>query len=129
MHGDGQLPYTSLIRNDPHADSLVRACQDYLSAHHQEANVIARAVIESKTPERTLKRRFKTATGATLIEYLHNLRVESAKRLLESSDTAVYEISAVVGYENASFFRRLFRRTTGLTAGQYRRMFQPVGRH
>ncbi|MFO7188205.1 MAG: helix-turn-helix transcriptional regulator [Pseudomonadota bacterium] len=77
-------------------------------------------------PERTLKRRFKTATGTTLIEYLQNLRVEEAKKLLETTELPAEEISAQVGYEDGSFFRRLFKRSTGLTPGQYRRMFQPV---
>lgn len=81
----------------------------------------------ARVPERTLKRRFKSATGSTLIEHLQNLRVEHAKRLLESADTPVDEISVAAGYEDASFFRRrLFKRSTGLTPGQYRRMFRPV---
>ena len=46
--------------------------------------------------------------------------------LLESGHAAFDEISAERGYENPGFFRRLFRRRTGLTPGQYRRMFQPV---
>ena len=62
----------------------------------------------------------------TLIEYLQNLRVEKAKRLLEASQTPVEEISVEAGYEDASFFRRLFKRRTGLTPSQYRRLFQPV---
>ncbi|MDX9740891.1 MAG: AraC family transcriptional regulator [Gammaproteobacteria bacterium] len=74
-------------------------------------------------PERTLKRRFKTATGSTLIDYLQNLRVEEAKRQLETRGTAIDEISASVGYEDPSFFRRVFKRRTGLSPGQYRQMF------
>jgi transcriptional regulator GlxA family with amidase domain len=77
-------------------------------------------------PERTLKRRFKNATGTTLIDYLQNLRIEEAKRLLETSQTSVDNISVAVSYEDPSFFRRLFKRRTGLTPSQYRRMFQPV---
>ncbi len=73
-----------------------------------------------------LKRRFKTATGSTLIEYLQNLRVEEAKRLLESGTVPVDEISFEAGYEDPSFFRRLFKRRTGLSPSQYRRMFKPV---
>ena len=77
-------------------------------------------------PERTLKRRFKAATGTTLIEYLQNLRIEEAKRLLEAGQMPVDDISIEVSYEDPSFFRRLFKRLTGLTPSQYRRMFQPV---
>ncbi|HSD41124.1 MAG TPA: helix-turn-helix domain-containing protein [Burkholderiales bacterium] len=45
---------------------------------------------------------------------------------MESGSLPVDEISAEAGYEDASFFRRLFRRRTGLLPSQYRRMFQPV---
>ena len=73
-----------------------------------------------------MKRRFKVATGETLIAHVQNLRIEEAKRLLENSRTAAHEIAALVGYENPAFFRRLFKRCTGLTPGAYRRMFQPM---
>ena len=79
-------------------------------------------------PERSLKRRFATATGSTLIHYVQNLRIEEAKRLLEAGGTAADDIAALVGYENPAFFRRLFKRTTGLTPGAYRRMFQPLSK-
>jgi AraC-like DNA-binding protein len=46
--------------------------------------------------------------------------------LLEAAEMAVDEISFDVGYEDPSFFRRLFKRRTGLTPSQYRRMFKPV---
>jgi transcriptional regulator GlxA family with amidase domain len=91
--------------------------------------VVASAVEYATIPERTLKRRFKTATGCTLIDYVQNLRVEEAKRLLEQSSIAVDQIAADVGYENTAFFRRLFKRSTGLAASQYRRMFQPMLNH
>ena len=125
-HGEGQLPYATLVRRNPHADSVVRSCEDWLTEHFRDGNAIAQLVTRAKIPERTLKRRFRAATGATLIEYLQNLRVEEAKRLLEAGPTAVDEISVRAGYEDPSFFRRLFKRRTGLTPSQYRRMFQPV---
>ena len=125
-HDEGQLPYKSLIRNSPHADSVVRACQDWLGKHYREHGALARVVVRAKIPERTLKRRFKQATGSTLIEYLQDLRIEEAKRLLEAGEAAVETISFEVGYEDPSFFRRLFQRRTGLMPSQYRRMFKPV---
>jgi transcriptional regulator GlxA family with amidase domain len=124
-HAEGQLPYASLVRRSPHADSAVRACEDWLAEHYRQPNAVQGVVSVSEIPERTLKRRFKTATGSTLIDYVQNLRVEEAKRLLETGPLAFDEISAEVGYENPGFFRRLFKRRTGLTPGQYRRMFQP----
>jgi transcriptional regulator GlxA family with amidase domain len=125
-HGEGQLPFTPLVKRTPHADAVVKRCENWLADHYRESDVIARAVRLAKIPERTLKRRFSAATGCSLMDYVQNLRVEAAKRLLETSDEAVDEISASVGYEDASFFRRLFRRMTGLTPSEYRRMFKPI---
>jgi transcriptional regulator GlxA family with amidase domain len=127
-HGEGQLPYATLVRRQPHADSVVRSCEEWLGEYFSESNAIKQVVGMAGIPERTLKRRFKAATGNTLIDYLQNLRVEAAKRLLESGRLPVDEISVEVGYEDASFFRRLFKRRSGLTPSQYRRMFQPITR-
>lgn len=125
-HGEGQLPYASLVRRQPHADSIVRRAENYLEQHFRESHAIAGAIDGCGIPERSLNRRFRTATGTTLIGYVQNLRVEEAKRLLESGDTSAEEIAALVGYENQTFFRKLFKRCTGLTPGAYRRMFRPI---
>ena len=61
-----------------------------------------------------------------MIAHVQNLRIEEAKRLLENSELSADEIASEVGYENPAFFRRLFKRTTGLTPGAYRRMFKPM---
>ena len=125
-HGDGQLPFASLVRRQAHADSVVRKAEDWLRVHYREPQAVAGVVAECGIPERSLKRRFVAATGSTVIGYVQNLRIEEAKRLLESGDTALDEIAAAVGYENPAFFRKLFKRCTGLTAGHYRRMFTPI---
>jgi transcriptional regulator GlxA family with amidase domain len=125
-HGEGQLPYASLVRRHHHADAVVRSCEEWLGRHFRMSNAIARAVRASNIPERTLKRRFKAATGSTLIEHVQRLRVEEAKRQLESGDAPIDEIGAEVGYEEPAFFRRLFKRHTGLTPGEYRRLFKPI---
>lgn len=125
-HGDGQLPFASLVRRQAHADSVVRKAEDWLRAHYREPQAVAGVVAECGIPERSLKRRFAAATGSTVIGYVQNLRIEEAKRLLESGDASSDDIAAAVGYENPAFFRKLFKRSTGLTAGHYRRMFRPI---
>lgn len=125
-HGEGQLPFTRLVRRQPHADSAVRRSEQWLTENFRTPNAVGAAVAVSGIPERSLKRRFKVATGLTLMDYLQNLRVEEAKRLLETGTGSFEEISAAVGYENTGFFRRLFRRRTGLTPGDYRRMFRLI---
>jgi len=125
-HDEGQLPYASLARGTPHADSVVRECQRQFERHFRAPDAIQRVVRLARIPERTLKRRFKAATGTTFIEYVQNLRIEEAKRLLEIRTDNTDEIGIAVGYEDQSFFRRLFKRLTGLTPAEYRRMFQPI---
>lgn len=124
-HGEGQLPFASLVRRQPHADAVVRHAEEWLAKHFREPHAVAAVVAASGTPERSLKRRFTVATGSTLIGYVQNLRVEEAKRLLELGSLSSEQISANVGYENPAFFRRLFKRCTGLTPGRYRQMFKP----
>jgi transcriptional regulator GlxA family with amidase domain len=125
-HSEGQLPYASLIHAAPHADSVVRSCSNWLNENFRKPNVVTGVEKVSGLPGRSLKRRFKAATGTTLIEHVQNLRVEEAKQLLETQQISVDEISAEVGYEDPAFFRRLFKRLTGLTPSEYRRMFRPI---
>jgi transcriptional regulator GlxA family with amidase domain len=123
-HSEGQLPYAALVKEAPHADAAVRRTEELLKESCHEATAIREAVQRAGIPERTLKRRFKAATGVTLIDYVQNLRLEEAKRLLETTNRPVEEISAAVGYENSSFFGRLFKRRCGLTPAAYRKMFK-----
>ncbi|CAN5731030.1 hypothetical protein BH23CHL2_BH23CHL2_04320 [soil metagenome] len=81
-------------------------------------------VRHSGLAETTFKRRFKQATGYPPLRYVQSLRVEKAKRQLETTETPIEEISWQVGYENTAFFRRLFKLTTRMTPGEYRRKFQ-----
>jgi transcriptional regulator GlxA family with amidase domain len=123
LHEEGQLPYAALVRVRPHDDALVRRCEQWLAQHFGTPGAVARAVRFAGVPERTLKRRFKAATGLALIDYVQNLRIEEAKRLLETSACAADAISVDIGYEDASFFRRLFKRRTGVSPRQYRQAF------
>jgi transcriptional regulator GlxA family with amidase domain len=124
-HGEGQLPYASLVRRQPHADSVARMTEEWLAKHFREPHAISGAMAASGIPERSLKRRFKMAVGATLMAYVQNLRIEEAKRLLEAGSMSFEDIAHDVGYDNPAFFRRIFKTRTGLTPGQYRRMFRP----
>jgi transcriptional regulator GlxA family with amidase domain len=124
-HAEGQLPYTTLVRKVPHADSVVRRAEEWLAIYFREPDPVAGVVSACQIPDRSLKRRFREATGTTLINYTQNLRVEAAKRLLEEGPMPIDDVAAAVGYENVAFFRRLFKRRTGLKPGEYRKMFQP----
>jgi transcriptional regulator GlxA family with amidase domain len=88
------------------------------------ASPIEQAVRQSGISERSFKRRFKKATGRTPIDYVQRLRVDEAKRRLERTTAPVDEIGWQVGYEDPTFFRRLFKRLTGVTGSAYRRWFR-----
>jgi transcriptional regulator GlxA family with amidase domain len=60
------------------------------------------------------------------IYYVHTLRLEEAKQALETSDIAIEQIAREVGYEDGSFFRRLFRRKVGITPLEYRKRFGSI---
>ena len=77
----------------------------------------------SGLPERTFKRRFAQAAGMSPLEYVHTLRLEEAKQMLESTDLPVEVVAGEVGYQDASFFGRLFRRRVALTPAAYRKRF------
>lgn len=125
-HGEGQLPYAPLARKRFHADAVVRRCEDWLADNFQRHDAVAKVIAFAGLPERSMKRRFKAATGTTLISHVQNLRVEQAKRRLETETITFEQIAAELGYDNLAFFRRIFKRATGLTPGAYRRMFRPI---
>jgi transcriptional regulator GlxA family with amidase domain len=58
------------------------------------------------------------------LAYIQQLRIDRAKGLLEKSELPVDAVSWKIGYEDAAFFNRLFKRITGLTPGVYRRKFR-----
>src|SRR5690606_14341498 len=99
-----------------------------IADHYRADNPVARLVAQSGLPERTFKRRFKAATGYTPVEYVQVLRLEEAKQLLETTGEPTDGIAQAVGYEDPAFFRRLFKRHTGVTPARYRQRFQPIAK-
>lgn len=123
-HHDGLAPYIVFQGRTDHGDAGIAEAQTWLAAHFSIANPVEELVRRSGLAERTFKRRFTAATGFAPIDYVQRLRIEDAKRRLERTDAPGDEISWKVGYEDAAFFRRLFKRVTGMTPGAYRRRFQ-----
>jgi transcriptional regulator GlxA family with amidase domain len=123
-HHDGLAPYIVFHGRTDHGDATIAEAQAWLATHFAVGSPVEEMVRRSEMPERTFKRRFTEATGFAPIDYVQRLRVEDAKRRLERTDAPVDEISWQAGYEDAAFFRRLFKRVTGLTPGAYRRRFQ-----
>ena len=108
-----------------HDDQAIQRAQRHLVAHLAQAVDLDRLAQSVGMSARTFARRFKAATGTPPLAYLHRVRIDSARRLLESAHRTVEEVGREVGYEDAVFFRRLFRRHTGVTPREYRARFGP----
>jgi transcriptional regulator GlxA family with amidase domain len=127
-HDAGQQPFASLHGSQQANDGLIAGCQAWAAEHYAGPSPIGVMTKLSGLPERTFIRRFVKATGLSPLEYVHAFRLEEAKQMLETEDLSIEAIAEQVGYEDTSFFGRLFRRKVGLTPAQYRRRFGSLRR-
>ncbi len=128
LNSTNPAAYASLTHGSRAADPVVASCQQWVALHYASAAPVARMVELSKLPERTFKRRFALATGMTPIDYVHHVRLEEAKQMLEGGGDAVEAIAVDIGYSDGSFFSRLFRRKVGMSPVQYRQRFGRLAR-
>lgn len=128
-HDVGQQPFARLARTRQTDDAVIARCQVWIAEHYASASPVAQMTRLSGLAERSFARRFSQATGMAPLEYVHTLRLEEAKQMLESGEAPVEAIANEVGYEDAAFFSRLFRRKVGLTPVQYRRRFGSLRRN
>lgn len=123
-HREGLGPYIVFEGRRDHGDAAVLAAQEWLEKHYSVGSPVEEVVRRSGVAERTFKRRFTEATGLAPLPYVQQLRIADAKRRLERTRDSVDEIGWKVGYEDPAFFRRLFKRITGVSPASYRRTFQ-----
>lgn len=120
---DTQLSYSLMRLSKPHKDDLVREAQSWLEQHYAEQFTVEQLADRFSVSKRTLIRRFNAALEMPPNTYVQSLRIEGAQKLLEETEHTVDVVMNQVGYEDASSFRRLFRKKTGLTPTEYRRRF------
>jgi len=125
-HDDGQLPFSSMLRRAPGDDAAMAEAMAWIEEHHAVPNPVSRMIDRSGLTPRTFARRFLAAPRYRPIDYVHAIRIERSRELLERGADAVDDIGFTVGYEDPTFFRRLFKRTTGLTPAAYRRKYAPI---
>jgi transcriptional regulator GlxA family with amidase domain len=118
-----QTPYSSFLVEKDHGDLPVEKAQEWMEKHHAQPVDYDRLAAKFGMSRRSLERRFKRATGLTPLGYLQQLRVETAKRMLEEGTRTFSEITYQVGYEDVSFFRKIFVRLTGLRPREYQKRF------
>jgi transcriptional regulator GlxA family with amidase domain len=122
-HHVGQQPFALLTRNRQVDDAVISKCQAWIAEHYDQDSPVATMARLSGLAERSFKRRFARATGMSPMEYVHTLRLEESKHMLETTQLPIEAVAHEAGYEDASFFSRLFRRKVGLSPAQYRKRF------
>lgn len=99
---------------------LVRRVCGYVERHYGEKLTLPLLTELFHIGVRQLNRNFNRHVGCSVIEYVHRVRIEKAKRLLADTDEKIAVVSEMVGYEDTSFFSKLFTRKAGCSPGKYR---------
>ena len=120
MHREAPAFQLVFDQQKRHEDKLILQAQQWLEANFSADFLLEEVADKIGLGLRSFMRRFKKATGDTPLNYLQRIRVETAKELLEHSAMSVDEISYRVGYEDTSFFCRLFKRNTNSTPSEFR---------
>jgi transcriptional regulator GlxA family with amidase domain len=115
-----QLPYIAFGRQRSHDDLIVHQVQQYIDLHLDGSLPIGELAARFGLSERTLSRRFATATGHGPQAYLRHARIRHAMRLLETTRDPIDQVRLWAGYTDPAAFRRVFKQATGLSPGRYR---------
>ena len=107
-----------------HHDTQVLAMQDFIENHYSEKITLDSLVEKFPLSKRNLTRRFKAATRNTPSQYIQQVRIEAAKKALESNSGSIQDMMHNVGYTDESFFRKLFKKYTGQSPSNYKNKFK-----
>jgi transcriptional regulator GlxA family with amidase domain len=119
-----QTPYLIPARRLTEGDELAVRAQRWIEAQHADPDLdLARIASAQAVSSRTLQRRFLAATGDRPLDYLRRVRLEVAKRLLETTREPIEQITWQVGYRDPRSFARLFHQYVQLTPSAYRARF------
>jgi transcriptional regulator GlxA family with amidase domain len=121
-----QTPYQMFHVTKNHGDDEVIQVQEWLEANYTKTVTLDKMTQVCNLTKKTLTRRFKKVTGDSPMSYLQKIRIENAKRMLESKKLAFNEITWRVGYNDISSFHKVFKSETGLTPIEYRSKFSLV---
>ena len=118
-----QSSYTNVTLHKPHSDILVKQVQEFIENNFEQPLQVSELAAMINVTPRTLNRRFQSCVAMRPVEYIQAVRIEQAKRLLESGEVTIKSLAYQVGYSDISSFTRLFKRATQLTPKEYRDKF------
>lgn len=104
------------------SDDIINRVEAYIRDHFREnINREDVAAIAYITPN-YLSKQFRIKKGMNLREYINQIRIEEAKRLLLTTNLSVSEVAGLSGYENISYFSTVFRKYTGMSPIDWRNL-------
>ena len=118
-----QAPYIPVPHHFKQKDEMVQQAVQWMQQNLSEEFQLDDLAQRLAVSPRTFIRRFNQATGKPPKQYFQKLRIDEAKRLLESTALSVDDITEKVGYLDVSSFRRLFKREVELSPTEYRKRF------
>jgi AraC family transcriptional regulator of arabinose operon len=109
-----------LSRSRPVPPDEVEEVVVYFHEHYPENIHIEEFLVSRGYGVSSFFRKFKAATGVSPLQYLLQIRLTNAMKLLETTNFPISEIARLTGYENALYFSRLFHKHTGVSPREYR---------
>ncbi len=96
-------------------DSIILDARRYVDGHYCESLTLEFMASKFFLSPSYFSTRFRRVTGVTFIDYLTNIRVKKARDMLVGGGYSIKEVARSVGYSNANYFSRVFKRVTGQT--------------
>jgi transcriptional regulator GlxA family with amidase domain len=123
MDRNSQSVFTIFAGQKSHGDEMVIKAQAYIESKLHEKVSIEHLSTRFAVGRRNFDRRFIKATGNTPVEYSQRVKIESAKKAMETSRKTINEIMYEVGYSDVKAFREVFRKITGMSPLEYRNRY------
>src|SRR5687768_12948142 len=120
---DSQLSFTIFQGQKDHDDEQIKKAQEFIEKNYQEKISVEQLVSMLALSRRNFERRFKRATSNTVVEYIQRVKIEAAKKGLETSRKNVNELMYDVGYSDTKAFRTVFKKITGKSPIDYRNKY------
>lgn len=115
-----QAEFSIFNGHKKHGDEAILVAQKFLEENYPNKISIEKLSSDLCIGRRSFDRRFIKATGFTPLDYLQRVKIESAKKMFETTRKSVSEIMYEVGYNDAKAFRDVFNRVTGLSPLGYK---------
>lgn len=106
-----------------HSDEPIKKAQVFIEKNFQQKLNVDQLAGLINLNGRSFLRRFKKATSNTPIEYIQRVKVEAAKKKLETTTDTIFEVMYGVGYNDEKAFRTTFKKYTGLSPKEYRNKY------